>query len=230
MVANCHSSFSRAVLFVDFQVPSWVSCFKENSLPPVLPRFLSQSPRFSPGTLCKWIPKAPGSPPVLFPNAPGSPPVLLGAPGSPPVPPRFSPGSPHTLRQPQNIQNGMWCSSCHRRSSFRSVITFVPHMRVPFAATWTGSKSNLSVSCCKSWLTNPNPETKTTHYSAGIRLSSCEEYRLKLSYRWSKSRVPGTYYSFSTIFHIYTPWWNHDEMLHKIFIMWWLGYHYTILM
>ena len=94
------------VLFVDFQVPSWVSCFKENSLPPVLPRFLSQSPRFSPGTLCKWIPKAPGSPPVLFPNAPGSfgrPRFSPVPPRFSPVPPQFSPGSPHTLRQPRKL-------------------------------------------------------------------------------------------------------------------------------
>ena len=67
------------VLFVDFQVPSWVSRFKENSLP-----------RFSPGSCTK----APASPPVLFVNEYQKPPVLFpNAPGSPPVPPRFSPHS-----------------------------------------------------------------------------------------------------------------------------------------
>ena len=61
--------------------------------PPVL---VPKSPRFSPGTLCKWIPKAPGSPPVPPRFSPGSPPRF--SPGSPPVLPRFSPHSTPTAK------------------------------------------------------------------------------------------------------------------------------------
>ena len=95
--------FFLSLMFVDFQVPSWVSCFKENSLPPVLPRFLSQSPRFSPGTrYMQMNTKSPRFSPGFLPKCPRFSPGSFGrprfSPGSPPVLPRFSPHSTPTAK------------------------------------------------------------------------------------------------------------------------------------
>ena len=48
-----------------------------------------------------------------------------------------------------DFEKSYFCSLffvCNARSSLRSVIVVGPHMRTPLSATWSGSKSSLSLS------------------------------------------------------------------------------------